>query len=200
MKVLRRLIPLCLAAVLLSGCGGKESEKVGEAVAFRTKLLGAPGWAFTGEITADYGDRTYTFTVDCRGDKSGGLDFSVTAPETIAGISGRIGAQGGKLTFDGTALDFGLLADGQVSPVTCPYFMTEAWRSAYLSSAGQTEDGLRITFDTSVEEEPMTVDLWLREGTPVFCELGYKGRRILSMEIRDFQFLTEPVAEPSPGA
>ena len=46
----------------------------------------------------------------------------------------------------------------------------------------------------------MTVDLWLREGTPVFCELGYKGRRILSMEIRDFQFLTEPVAEPSPGA
>lgn len=195
MKAIRRLVPFILVLVLLSGCGGKESDSVGEAMAFRTKLLSAKGCAFTGEITADYGDRNYSFTVECEGDQDGNLRFSVTAPETIAGISGQVEAQGGKLTFDDTALDFGLLADGQVSPVTCPYFMVDAWRRAYLSAAGQTEDGLRITFDSSIDASPLSVDLWLREGVPAFCELAYAGRRILSMEIRNFRFLSAPVSD-----
>lgn len=195
MKAVRRLIPFFFVLVFLSGCGGKESGSVGEAMAFRTKLLSAQGCAFTGAITADYGDRSYSFTVDCEGDKDGNLDFSVTAPETIAGISGRVEAQGGKLTFDDTALDFGLLADGQVSPVTCPYFMVDAWRQAYLAAAGQTEDGLRVTFDTSFDASPLSVDLWLQDGMPTFCELAYDGRRILSMEIQNFRFLTASVTE-----
>lgn len=199
MKVLRRLIPLCLVMVLLSGCGGKETAGVKEAMAFRTSLLAAQGYSFSGNITADYGDRSCGFSVDCRGDRQGNLFFTVTAPETIAGISGQIDGQGGKLTFDDTALDFGLLADGQVSPVTCPYFMTEAWRNAYLSSAGQTEDGLRVTFDTSFDAAGMTVDLWLLEGTPVFCELGYAGRRILSMEILNFRLLPGGVSQDTAG-
>ena len=194
MKAIRRLIPFILVLLLLTGCGGQKGD-LGEALAFRTKLLSARGCAFTGDITADYGDRSYSFTVDCEADQDGNLRFSVTAPETIAGISGQVEAQGGKLTFDDTALDFGLLADGQVSPVTCPYFMVDAWRQAYLSAAGQTEDGLRITFDTSFDGLPLSVDLWLREETPVFCELGYAGRRVLSMEIRSFQYLTAPVSD-----
>ena len=194
MKAIRRLIPFFMALLLLTGCGAQRGD-LKEALAFRTKLLSGQGCAFTGDITADYGDRSYSFTVDCETDKDGTLRFSVTAPETIAGLSGLVEGQGGKLTFDDTALDFGLLADGQVSPVTCPYFMVDAWREAYLSAAGQTEDGLRITFDTSFDAAPLSVDLWLREGTPVFCELGYGGRRILSMEIRDFRYLTAPVSD-----
>ena len=99
-----------------------------DALAFRSALVGAGGCSFLGEITADYGDEAYTFTAACTTDDTGALSFSLTAPETIAGISGTVQSRGGKLTFDSTALAFGLLADGKVSPATAPYVVAESWR------------------------------------------------------------------------
>ena len=200
MKAIRRIVPLLLVIFCFSGCGGKEAGGVEEAMAFRARLLASQGCTFTGNITADYGDRSCSFTVDCQTDKDGNLQFTVGAPETIAGISGRVEAQGGKLTFDDVALDFGILADGQVSPVTCPYFMVRAWREAYLSSAGQTEDGLRVTFSTSYDAAPMTAELWLKGGVPVFGEMSYAGRRILSMEIQNFTYLGTEGTKENPVA
>lgn len=118
------------------------------------------------------------------------------SPESLEGISGEIEAEGGKLTFDDTALDFGLLADGQVSPVTCTYMMLKTWRSGYISSAGETEEGLRITFDSSFAEKPLTVDLWLDgTGIPVWGEITFSDRKILTAEIKNFMFLSETEAD-----
>lgn len=192
MKFLRRILPLFAALLLLSGCGQETDSELDQAVNFRTRLLGTAGCGFSAEITADYGDRCYTFSMDCQSDKDGTVFFTVTAPENIAGISGTVESGGGKLTFDDTALDFGILADGQVSPVTCPYMMVKTWRSGYISSAGQTEDGLAITFDSSFAEEPLTVELWLNDGgLPKYGEISYAGRRILSAKLTNFTFLSE---------
>ena len=89
--------------VLLCGCAAREESRMEEALAFRAALLGAGGCSFLGEITADYGDEVYTFTAACTTDAEGALSFSLTEPETIAGISGTVQSDGGKLTFDGTA-------------------------------------------------------------------------------------------------
>ena len=62
--------------------------------------------------------------------------------------------QGGKLTFDSTALAFGLLADGKVSPATAPYVVAESWRTGYITSVGREENGLRLTVDTSLRRTP----------------------------------------------
>ena len=195
MRSFRRVLPLFAALLFLSGCGRRTGSDLNQAMDFRARLLGAAGCGFSAEITADYGDRRYTFSTDCGCDKEGNVTFTVTAPESIEGITGLVEAEGGKLTFDDTALDFGLLADGQVSPVTCTYMMLKTWRGGYISSAGQTEDGLRITFDTSYEEEPMTVDLWLDgAGAPKYGEIAYKGIRILSADFSDFTFLSDPGA------
>lgn len=191
MKNLRRIAPVFMLLLLLSGCG-KEDSCLDEAMSFRQRLLSASGCTFSTEITADYGDRLYTFSTDCQGGKDGTLNFTVTAPETIAGISGTLEPEGGKLTFDDTAVDFGLLADSQISPVSCTYFMLTAWRTGYISAAGNTEDGLQITFDLSFQEEPLTADLWLnQEGIPTYGEIAYRGRRILSASFENFVFLSD---------
>ena len=176
--------------VLLCGCAAREESRMEEALAFRAALLGAGGCSFLGEITADYGDEVYTFTAACTTDAEGALSFSLTEPETIAGISGTVQSDGGKLTFDGPALAFGLLADGKVSPATAPYVVSESWRTGYITSVGQDDSGLRLTVDTSFEENPLTVDTWLDEetGIPLFAEVCYNGQRILTVSISEFQY------------
>ena len=193
MKRFRLLCPVLLILLLLSGCAEGGSGSLDKALEFRTRLLSAEGGTFSARITADYTDRVYTFVTDCQWDKDGSLSFTVTEPETLAGITGMFESGDGKLTFDGTALDFGILADGQVSPVSCTYVMLTAWRTGYISSAGQTEDGLRITFDSGMEEQPLTVDLWLDEaGLPKYGEITYAGRRILSAELENMVLASDP--------
>ena len=156
---------------------------------FRAKLL-TSSVSFDGEITADYGSEIHNFSVYCEGDSQGNLGFKVTAPETIAGITGRMNGGEGKLTFRDTVLAFPLLAEDQLSPVSTPWIFYTTLRSGYLTSAGMEEDLLRLTIDDSYEEDALTVDIWLdANDSPVRAEILYDGRRILTMVIQNFQLL-----------
>lgn len=192
MGKMRGLLVLPALALLL-GCAAGEQGEMSQALEFRARLQGAGGCAFVGEITADYGDEVYAFTAACTTEEDGSLAFCVTEPETIAGITGTVDGQGGTLTFDGAALAFDLLADGKVSPATAPYVMAESWRTGYITSAGADGAGLRMTVDTSFEENPLTVDTWLdaEKKIPVFAEVCYNGQRILTVTISEFQYNTQ---------
>ena len=100
MGKLRIWVLLQALLLLLWGCTSQEESRMDDALAFRSALVGEGGCSFLGEITADYGDEAYTFTAACTTDDTGALSFSLTAPETIAGISGTVQSRGGKLTFD----------------------------------------------------------------------------------------------------
>jgi hypothetical protein len=159
------------------------------AMALRSALL-AKGAEFDAAVTADYGDKTYSFGMHCRMEAQGKVTFSVTAPETIAGITGTVSASGGKLTFDGNALAFTLLADGQVSPVSGPWLLMKTLRSGYLTSCGVEDGCLRIAIDDSYEDDALHLDVWLDESDcPKRGEILWKGRRILTVEIENFVFL-----------
>lgn len=184
MKILSAL----LALVLLTGCGSRDAE-LERAMALRSKLL-TSDVSFDAEITADYGDEIHTFSVFCEGDNQGNLGFRVTAPETIADITGRIESGKGKLTFQDTALAFPLMAEDQLSPVSAPWILYTTLRGGYLTAAGMEDDLLRLTIDDSYEEDALTVDIWLDEtDTPVRAEILYDGRRILTLEIKNFQIV-----------
>ena len=183
-------LAVLLTVVLLWGCSATEENRMDEALAFRAGLQGAGGCTFAGEITADYGDQVYTCAVTCTTDGEGNLTFCLTAPETIAGITGTVSAGGGALTFDGTALAFSPLADGMVSPVAAPYVVAESWRQGYITAAGPAEDGLRLTVDTVWADSALTVDTWLEKNIPVFAEVCYNGQRILTIRISEFQYNT----------
>ena len=183
-----KILAVILALLLLGGCKGPEAE-LDRAMALRAKLL-ASSVSFDAEITADYGGELHTFSLYCEGDSQGNLGFRVTAPETIADITGRIDGGEGKLTFRDTTLAFPLLAEDQLSPVSSPWIFYRTLRSGYLTAAGMEEELLRLTIDDSYEDDALTLDIWLDEtDTPVRAEILYDGRRILTLTIENFQIL-----------
>lgn len=183
-----KIAAVILAFLLLSGCEGPEAE-LDRAMALRAKLL-ASSVSFDADITADYGDGVHNFSVYCEGDSQGNLGFRVTAPETIADITGRIDGGEGKLIFSDTALAFPLLAEDQLTPVSAPWIFYQTLRSGYLTSAGMEDDMLRLTIDDSYEEDALTVDIWMDSlDNPIRAEILYDGRRILTLDIENFQIL-----------
>lgn len=183
---MKRIGSLFLLLILLCGCS-EGRGRIDRALALRRELL-KNSCTFTAEITADYGEKCYTFTLDCTGDALGNVTFSVTQPDTIAGICGNLTGEGGYLTFDDAALGFDLLAEGQVSPVSAPWLLLKTLQGGYLTSAGEDGERLRLTIDDSYEEDALQLDVWLDgDDIPVEAEILYAGRKILSMTIRDFR-------------
>ena len=140
--------------------GGDSLPGVG-AYGLRFKVLAAETVSFDAQITADYGDKVHTFSMSCQGDSLGNLNFTVTEPESISGITGRIDQKGGALTFDDTALHFDLMADEALSPVSAPWILLKTLRSGYLTSACREEGKIRLTIDDSYEDDALTLDIRL---------------------------------------
>ena len=147
-----------IALVLLTGCTGKRDE-LDRAMKLRANLLGCLGCSFDVNITADYGDALYEFAMSCTSGGRGDLNFTVTQPESIAGISGSISSGEGKLTFDDAALQFALLADGQVTPVSGPWILMKTLLGGYLTAVSEEEDLLHLTINDSYEEDPLVTRL-----------------------------------------
>lgn len=183
---MKKTAVILLALVLLTGCSNAQSQ-IDRCMELRGKLLRSE-CSFTAQITADYGDKVHTFALECVGDAQGNLGFTVAEPESIAGITGVIDQEGGFLTFDDEALQFPLLADDQVTPVSAPWILLKTLRGGYLTSAGEDGELLRVTIDDSYEDDALQLDIWLDgENMPVRAEILYDGRRILSLAVSNFQ-------------
>ena len=182
---MKRIGLLLCAFLLLTGCSGKGKE-LDRAMELRRKLLGASECSFRAEITADYGEILHVFRMNCTVDDQGGVSFRVTAPESIAGITGTLSKQGGALTFDDTALYFDLLADQQLSPVSAPWVLMKALRGGNITSAGVEKGSLRISVDDSYEENALNLEVWLdSEDIPQRADICYAGKRILSLNLEN---------------
>lgn len=175
-----------LSAILLSGCFS-QSVSTNPGLELRSALLEAEGCSFQAEITADYGDTLCGFTMDCKGDREGNLEFSVAEPQSIAGITGNIRGGKGNLTFDDVSLGFPLLADNQLSPVSAPWIFLKTLRTGYMTSGGNDGDLIRLSLDDSFDKDALHADIWLdSQNTPVKCEILHAGRKILSITVKDF--------------
>lgn len=180
---------LLAAALVLTGCGG-ENREMEEALSLRDSLLSGNGCAFSVNLTADYGDVLYEFSMDCEADSLGNVEFSVTGPETIAGITGTMSETGGKLTFDNTALQFDLMAEDTLSPVSAPWLFVKTLRSGCITSVGYEDNMLRLSIDDSYRDDALRLDIWVnRDRIPVRAEVLQEGTRILTMSVTDFRIL-----------
>ena len=175
--------------LLLSGCSGADTG-MQQAMEFRSSLLSSEGCRFQTEVTADYGEELYTFSLECQSDRDGNLSFRVTQPEAVADIKGTVSETGGTLSFEDTALSFPLMADEQITPVTAPWILVRTLRSGSITSVCQEEQLLHLSIDDSYEEDALQLDIWLDgENRPVRGEILYDQKRILSMSIVDFVLL-----------
>ena len=183
---MKKIVPILLILCLFSGCSDGEKE-LNRAMALRADLLGCMECSFDATVTADYGDELYTFGMACTGTHTGDLSFTVTAPETIAGITGKFEGEKGLLTFDDFALEFPRLTDDQITPVSGPWILLNTLQGGYLTSCGMDEEYLRVTINDSYEDDALTLDIWLdAENRPVRAEILYENRRIVTMDIENF--------------
>ena len=184
---MKRLLLALTAVLLLTGCG----QKVSEGLRIRQKLRAAPGCRFSCTVTAEYEDKAASFSMDCTADADGQVQFTVTAPETIAGITGTVSGEGGTLTFDETVLALPLLADGTLAPVRGPWVMLHSLTGGYLVSEVREGETLHLSVNDSYRDDALGLELWL-DGTdaPVRCEIACSGRRVMTMEVANFACLS----------
>ncbi len=187
---MKRLVVLIVAVCLCLFIGCSPQDSVDDGLALRKEVLSAEICTFRAIITADYTDRVYTFEMLCEFDKSGNMHFTVSEPELISGITGNIDAKGGNLAFDEQILAFELLADGQLTPVSAPWIFMKSLRSGYIHSVARNNEGLQICLNDSYETDALEVDIRLNsEHQPVYAEILWKNRRILSLSISEFCIL-----------
>lgn len=182
---MKRVIMSVLLLLFLCGCSGDSEMQ--RALDFRTEMEKAKLCTFDAVVSADYGDAIYTFQMQCRSESADELIFSVTDPTSISGISGKISGTEAFLTFDDHVLSFPPLADGQVTPVTAPWLFYQTLRSGYIVSCEKDGEDIRLIIDDSYQENPIRLDIWLdAECVPTHCDILYSGKRILSLDVRNF--------------
>ena len=186
---MKKLIWLLFLVSVLCGCNSERSD-MDRAMQIRTKMNQAAGCSFETIITADYGDKTYQFILGCVSDQAGDISFEVLSPGNIAGITGKIDREGGKLIFDDVVLAIPLLVDEMISPVGAPWILLQALNGGYIRSHCVEEELLRITVDDSYQEDALMLDVWFDEtDAPVRADIYEASRRILTLEIKKFQLL-----------
>ena len=186
---MKRIAAFLLSICFLSGCYA-NSDPISRAMDLRGKLLESSGCSFTAVISADYEDKIYTFSLDCMADSEGNLSFTVTDPQTLSGITGSFSKKGGALTFDDKVLAFPLLADDQIAPVCTPWIILNTLRSGYISGCGQENENLRVYYDDSFENSVLHLEaLFDEDDMPIYGEIFWRERRILSADIRNFVLL-----------
>lgn len=179
---MKRTMIMLLTVLCIAGCSDVKAD-MEKGLALRSAILQAECCDYTVKVTADYGENLYTFVLACTADADGNIAFTVNAPETIAGITGNITADGGNLTFDDTVLYIPMLTDDQIAPVTAPWILLRTLRSGYITSCAEG----RITIDDSYADDALTLDITLgRDNLPTCAEVYWKNRRFLTIEVISF--------------
>lgn len=186
---MKKIGVLCLFLFLIAGCADASNE-MERGMMLRSSLLQSSGCSFDAEITADYGAEVYQFEMKCISDSAGNLQFTVTAPASISGITGEISQSCGKLIFEEKALEFDLMADDRLSPVSVPWIFVKTLRSGYITSVGMEDNFLRLTIDDSYDDDALHLDIWLDENNvPIHADVLHDGCSILSLNIENFVIL-----------
>ncbi len=170
----------------LTGCRSGD-RNLSDALNFRTKLLGSNGCTFTCHVDADYGDGVHSFSMDC--DFEGeSCSFTITAPDSIRGISAKVEDDGSELSFEDLRLEYGTLANGYVAPLTAPWIIASAWTEGYIDHAGRDGEDYVLVIRKGYDKEELTVISWLRHGVPVHAEVLYQGEKVLTVKIENFSY------------
>lgn len=173
----------------MAGCDNQK-DSLNRMISLRDKILAGKGCTFQVEISADYIDEIHTFEMDCQSDTDGNMLFTVTKPESIAGITGRISDNQAGITFDGYMLAFKQLADGQISPVSAPWVFLKALRSGYIRACTDSEEQLQVIIDDTYEADALQLNIWLnQEDFPNTAEIFWQGRRVITLRIHNFSCL-----------
>ncbi len=182
---MKRLILLCLSlAVLLCGCAAAGNREKEEFLRLRTELIAREEVSLRAELTADYGERVYTYVLEYRGSGSRGT-LRVEEPAEIRGVEALLEDGRVTLQYDGAVLDTGAIA-GNLSPLQLFPLLVQTWKSGSVRECWRESldgaDCLAVLFDlTEAGEDTLLCRSWFSRDSlqPLQAELEADGRTLL---------------------
>lgn len=132
--------PMIILCLLLAACGSGEvgvgrTEQL--ALDIRTDYIGMAGCTASMEVTADYGERVYTYGMDLTWQKDGETVLVLYAPEDVAGATVRIQAGETALEYDGARIETGALDAAGLSPVDAAPALLAYAREGFMAECGE---------------------------------------------------------------
>lgn len=176
---------LCLLLPLCVGCGKKSSAAAD--IQEQYSRIAAAQMEAEVIFHMPQEDRTFTLQCDFAPQKS---TVTVTAPETVKGVTATIGEDGVAVIYDGAVLSAGRSED--VGPVNSLPFLLHTIGSGYLLEEGretlEDTDCYRLTLDAALGDTPLTCTAWLETETllPRYAELAMEGTVVVSVELLAF--------------
>ena len=191
---MRKLL-LCvpMMTLLLTACGGSAGVSEAEelALTIRGEYLALTACAAQLSVTADYGQRVYQYEMaaSMSGEET---VLTLSAPETVAGVTVRLSGEDSFLEYDGTAVETGPMDDSGLTPVAAFPALLTAAQSGYITACALEEDGGLLRVDCGDPEgSPGTgteTTLWFDADTHALTrgEISVDGFRAILCECSSF--------------
>lgn len=183
-----------MTLLLLAGCAGGPGMSRAEelALTIRGEHLEMTGCTMKAAIAADYGQRVVRYELDtaCEGDNT---TLTLTAPDTVAGITAHVEGESGQLEYDGMWVETGPLDDDGLTPMSALPALLEAARSGYITSCALEEEDTLLRVDCGDPEEPpgtgVEYALWFDAESHALVkgEISCGGFRRILCEFSDFK-------------
>lgn len=177
---------LTLIAILaLTACSQETAADA--ATALQGSWSALPGVTLTADLVADYGDRVYPFTLNCT-ENRGAATLTIAAPDSVAGVTARVTADGATLTYDGAEVYTGGLTENGLSPMEAMPLMFRLWRDGLI---------LEATFEPVNDEACLTVLYRVTDGVslrtwfsretslPLMAELTSGGSTVITATFKN---------------
>lgn len=189
---MRKLLLCALMMTLLTGCSNavvSEAEEL--ALTIRGEYLAMDSCAIRASVTADYGQRVYRYELAAavNGEET---VLTLSAPETVAGLTARITGADSRLEFDGISVETGPLDGAGLTPVSALPALLEAARGGYIVACALEEDGTLLRVDcgdpAASPGSGTETALWFDAATHALVkgEISVDGFRAILCEFLEF--------------
>ena len=188
----RKLLLCALMMTLLTGCGHAAVSEAEElALIIRGEYLAMDSCAIRAAITADYGQRVYQYEMAAAVNGAETV-LTLSAPDTVAGLTARVTGEDSRLEFDGVSVETGPLDGDGLTPVSALPALLEAARSGYITACALEEDGVLLRVDCGSPSAPpgsgTETVLWFDAATHALVkgEISVDGFRAILCEFLEF--------------
>ena len=168
--------------LLLTGCG--DPSPMEEARRLRRTLEEATQLDLEADVTADYGERVYSFRLVME-TESDGWRVRILEPENLSGVSAVCKNGSLQLEFEDLILDVGDLSPAGLCPMNALPAVAEAWRSGHLSEALVCSQGEELELCFELDDDTQVRSTFRRADLlPVAAEISVGGVTVLFCSFR----------------
>ncbi len=187
-----------MMTLLLCACTGERDDSPEQlAAAIRGEYLSLAAWRAEADVSVSYGDTVFEFSLSAAGERDGETVLTVTAPDTVAGITARVRKGETLLEYDGAGLSLGALDGSGLTPVSALPAVLQSLTEGYMARcAWQGEGESRVLLiqcrdPRAAEGKGTGFDLYLDPATHALLRAEVSADGVLVLTVRFHEFTME---------